>query len=152
MRACKNGGPPPLPFSGREERPPQWEGRREASYPPVFGRGGASGVQASGPRPLPGSRLGAAHLRTGGEEECTGTADTNPGCNYLVRGYSPLCIISEEVTCPIFHLPSLFRRAERSAAACWHVTSVGPIRGARACRAAAVPRPPRPAHRRPPRA
>ena len=30
-----------------------------------------------------------AHLRTGGEEECTGTADTNPGCNYLVRGYSP---------------------------------------------------------------
>ena len=94
MRACENGGPPPLPFSGGKERPPplpKWEGRREASSssPPVFGRGGASGAQASGPRPRLGSRLGAAHLRTGGEEECTGTADTNPGCNYLVRGYSP---------------------------------------------------------------
>ena len=96
MRACENGGPPPLPFSGGEERPPplpKWEGRgrREASSssPPVFGRGGASGAQAGGPRPRPGSRLSAAHLRTGGEEECTGTADTNPGCNYLVRGYSP---------------------------------------------------------------
>ena len=68
---------------------PKWEGRREASSssPPVFGRGGASGAQAGGPRP--GSRLGVAHLQTGGEEECTGTADTNPGCNYLVRGYSP---------------------------------------------------------------
>ena len=34
MRACENGGPPPLPFSGGEERPPplpKWEGRREAS-------------------------------------------------------------------------------------------------------------------------
>ena len=42
------------------------EGRREASSssPPVFGRGGASGAQAGGPRPRPGSRLGAAHLRT----------------------------------------------------------------------------------------
>ena len=94
MSACENGGPPPLPFSGREERPPhlpKWEGRREASSssPPVFGRGRASGVQAGGPRPRPGSRLSAAHLRTEGEEECTGTADTNPGCNYLVRGYSP---------------------------------------------------------------
>ena len=94
MRACEKGGPPPLPFLGGEERPPplpKWEGRREASSssPPVFGRGGASGAQAGGPRPRPVSRLGAAHLRTGGEEECTGTADTNPGCNYLVRGYSP---------------------------------------------------------------
>ena len=95
MRACENGGPPPLPFSGGEERPPplpKWEGRTEASSssPPVFGREGALGAQAGGPRPgvttgRPGSRLGAAHLRTGGEEECTGTADTNPGCNYLVR-------------------------------------------------------------------
>ena len=94
MRACENGGPPPLPFSGGEERPPplpKWEGRREASSssPPENGRGGASGAQAGGPRPRPGSRLSAAHLRTGGEEECTGTTDTNPGCNYLVRGYSP---------------------------------------------------------------
>ena len=63
MRACENAGPPPLPFSGGEERPPplpKWEGRREASSSssPVFGRGGASGAQAGGPdrgRPrLPG--------------------------------------------------------------------------------------------------
>ena len=31
----------------------------------------------------------AAHLSTGREEECARTVDTNPGCNYLVRGYSP---------------------------------------------------------------
>ena len=63
--------------------------KRRPSSPPGFGRGGASGAQAGGPRLRPGSRLGVAHLRTGGEEECTGTADTNPGCYYLVRGYSP---------------------------------------------------------------
>ena len=92
MRACENGGPPPLPFWGGEERPPplpKWEGRREASSPPVFGRGGASGELAGGPHPRPGLRLGAAHLRTGGEEECARTADTNTGCKYLVRGYNP---------------------------------------------------------------
>ena len=94
MCACENGGPPPLPFSGGEERPPplpKWEGRREASSssPPVFGRGGASGALAGGPRPRLGLRLGTAHLRTGGEEECARTADTNPGCKYLVRGYNP---------------------------------------------------------------
>ena len=89
MSACENGGPPPLPFSGREERPPPLPFWASSSSPPVFGRGRASGVQAGGPRLRPGSRLSAAHLRTEGEEECTGTADTNPGCNYLLRGYSP---------------------------------------------------------------
>ena len=136
MRACENGGPPPLPFSGGEERPPplpKWEGRREASSssPPVFGRGGASGAQAGGPRPLPGSRLGAAHLRTGGEEECTGTADTNLGCNYLVRGYSPSMHHFWRGDMPHFSSPLPFQR------------------GARGCWAAAVPRPPRRARRGP---
>ena len=45
MSACENGGPPPLPFSGGEERPPplqKWVGRREAAGrskrdPPVAG-------------------------------------------------------------------------------------------------------------------
>ena len=73
---------------GGETSSPPILGEASSSSPPVFGRGGASGAQAGGPRPRPGSRLGVAHLRTGGEEECTGTADTNPGCNYLVRGYS----------------------------------------------------------------
>ena len=131
MRACENGGPPPLPFSGGEERPPplpKWEGRREASSssPPIFGRGGASGAQAGGPRPRPGSRLSAAHLRTGGEEECTGTADTNPGCNYLVRGYSPSMHYFWRGDMPHFSPPLPFqpragarpRRARSGAPAC----------------------------------
>ena len=131
MRACENGGPPPLPFSGGEERPPplpKWEGRREASSssPPVFGRGGASDAQAGGPRPRPGSRLSAAHLRTGGEEECTGTADTNPGCNYLVRGYSPSMHYFWRGDMPHFSPPLPFqpragarpRRARSGAPAC----------------------------------
>ena len=131
MRACENGGPPPLPFSGGEERPPplpKWEGRREASSssPPVFGRGGASGAQAGGPRPRPGSRLSAAHLRTGGEEECTGTADTNPGCNYLVRGYNPSMHYFWRGDMPHFSPPLPFqlragarpRRARSGAPAC----------------------------------
>ena len=52
-------------------------------------------MAAGGPRPLAargpgaGSRPAAAHFRTEDEEECARTGDTNPGCNYLVRGYSP---------------------------------------------------------------
>ena len=119
----------------RKQRPssPKWEGRREASSssPPVFGRGGALGAQPGGPRPRPGSRLGTAHLRTGGEEECTGTADTNPGCNYLVRGYSPSMHYLWRGDIPHFSSPLPFQR------------------GARGCRAAAVPQLPRRARRRP---
>ena len=84
--------------------------KRRPSSPPVFGRGGASGAQASGPHPRPGSRLGAAHLRTGGEEECTGTADTNPGCNYLVRGYSPSMHYFWRGDMPHFSPPLPFQR------------------------------------------
>ena len=98
--------PPPLP---------KWEERREASSssPPVFGRGGASGAQAGGPRPRPGSRLSAAHLWTGGEEECTGTAVTNPGCNYLVRGYSPSMHYFWRGDMPHFSSPLPFQRGAR---------------------------------------
>ena len=86
--------PPPLPFSGGEERP--------------------------------GSRLSAAHLPTGGEKECTGTADTNPGCNYLVRGYSPSMHYFWRGDMPHFSPPLPFqpragarpRRARSGAPAC----------------------------------
>ena len=165
MRACENGGPPPLPFLGGEERPPplpKWEGRREASSssPPVFGRGGVSGAQAGGPRPRPGSRLSAAHLRTGGEEECTGTADTNPGCNYLVRGYSPSMHYFWRGDMPHFLPPLPFQpragaRPRRARSGPRVAGSGGPPtprsrrafdlgrpeRGASACRAAVVPDP-----------
>ena len=159
MRACENGGPPPLSFSGGEERPPslpkwerppplpfsggeerpppplpKWERRREASSsssPPVFGRRGASGALAGGPRPRPGLRLGAAHLRTGGEEECARTADTNPGCKYLVRGYNPSMHYFWRGDMQHFSPPLPFQQ------------------GAPTCQAAAVPRPLRRARRQP---
>ena len=35
------------------------------------------------------SRTGAARVRMGGEGESAQTGDSNPGCNYPVRGYSP---------------------------------------------------------------
>ena len=115
----------------RPSSPPVFGRGGETSSPPENGRGGASGAQAGGPRPRPGSRLGAAHLRTGGEEECTGTADTNPGCNYLVRGYSPSMHYFWRGDMPHFSSPLPFQR------------------GACGCRAAAVPRPPRMACRLP---
>ena len=101
------------------------------------------------PRPRPGLRLGAAHLRMGGEEECTGTADTNPGCNYLVRGYSPSMHYFCRGDMPHFSPPLPFQRGR---AECRRVLARdlgGPDRGPRACRAAAVPRPPQPARRQP---
>ena len=78
--------------------------KRRPSSPPVFG----------------------AHLRTGGEEECTGTADTNPGCNYLVRGYSPSMHYFWRGDMPHFSPPLPFqpragarpRRARSGAPAC----------------------------------
>ena len=126
--ACGNAGPPPLPVS-----------------PPP--RGGGPGAVAGGPRPLAardpgaGSRPGAAHLRTGGEEECPRTRDTNPGCNYL----APLCIFSGEVTGPIFHLTSHFGVAERGArvcggAACPPANTAGAGGGRSGAPALAVPR------------
>ena len=43
----------------------------------------------AGARPARQSQTGAASLRMGGEEESARTGDSNPVCNYLVRGYSP---------------------------------------------------------------
>ena len=44
---------------------------------------------SSRPCPARVSRTGAAQLRMGGEEESARTGDSNPGFNYLVRGYCP---------------------------------------------------------------
>ena len=123
MRACENGGPPPLPFSGGErDLLPSQNGRggERPPPPPLPFSGGEER------RVAPGSRLSAAHLRTGGEEECTGTADTNPGCNYLVRGYSPSMHYFWRGDMPHFSPPLPFqpragarpRRARSGAPAC----------------------------------
>ena len=133
MRACENGCPPPLLFSGGKEVSPPLpkmggEERGLLLLPSRFWEGRSVGRAG---RRRPGSRLGAAHLLTGEEEECTGTADTNPGCNYLVRGYSPSMHYFWRGDMPHFSSPLPFQR------------------GARVCWAAAVPRPPRRARRRP---
>ena len=62
-----------------------------------------------------GSRMGAARLRMGGEEECTQTGDSNPGC----KGYSPSMHFFWGGDMPIILLPSIFGGAERGARACW---------------------------------
>ena len=77
---------------------------------PENGRGGAPGWLAGWLLPCLGSRLGAAHLRMGGEEECARTGDTNPGCNYLVRGYSPSMHYFWRGDMPHFSPPLPFQR------------------------------------------
>ena len=73
------------PISGGEET--YWEGRRDASS--CFQDRYAA---CPGPRPglcWPAGTCPARRSRMGGEEESARTGDSNPGCNYLVRGYSP---------------------------------------------------------------
>ena len=146
--------------------------KQRPSSPPVFGRGGETssppktGGEERGLLLLPsrfqeGRSVGRAGWRAapapgvatghtcGGEEECTGTADTNPGCNYLVRGYSPSMHYFWRGDMPHFSSPLPFQRGR---AECRRVLARdlgGPIGGARACRAAAVPRPLRRARRQP---
>ena len=61
-----------------------WGGDMPRYSPPLPFRGGPSGGPTRGL-----TRTSAARLRTGGEEESPRTGDSNPGCNCLVRGYSP---------------------------------------------------------------
>ena len=79
------------PVLGGEET--FWEGRRGASSPPIFksarGRGRVRARWPACLRLARRSRTRAARLRMGGEQEYARTGDSNPGCNYLVRGYSP---------------------------------------------------------------
>ena len=113
MRACQNGGPPPLPFW---ERPPP---------PPLPFSGGE---ERRARRPAGRAR---ARGRDWARHTCGREGSTNPGCNYLVRGYSPSMHYFWRGDMPHFSSPLPFQR------------------GACGCRAAAVPRPPRLARRRP---
>ena len=68
------------------------QSRRDASSPPVFMSAGRkahardrSRVRAHGA----GVTDGCSTLEDGREEECARTKDSNPGYDYLVRGYSP---------------------------------------------------------------
>ena len=94
----ERGGPSTFTTPQRSTLPPISGGRRDASSPPVFksagrraqarsrGHGRVRASWLAGPRR---SRKGAARLRMGGEEECAPMRNSNPGCNYLVRGYCP---------------------------------------------------------------
>ena len=63
-------------------------GGEEESPRPLFTSPPFPGGPSGGPtRGL--TRTSAARLRMGGEEESPRTGDSNPGCNCLVRGYSP---------------------------------------------------------------
>ena len=99
--------PPPLP---------KWEGRGGERPPPLplpFMAGEHRArlpAGTRGPRPCPGSRPGAAQSRTGREEECAQTGYTNPGCNYLVRGYSPSMHYFWRGDMPHFSPPLPFQR------------------------------------------
>ena len=124
MRACGNAGPPPLPVFR--------EGRTR------IGRGGGvspplpfSKHYAACPGPRPGSRwparvrpagrsrTGAAGVRMEGEEESPRTGDFNPGCNYLVRGYSPSMHFCWGGDMPSYSPPLPFRRGRAGARVCW---------------------------------
>ena len=150
MCACENGGTPPLPY---------WEGNRH------FGRGGETSPPLRGetlpfskvlggmPRPVPGvaaayvragwrrSRTGAGRLRMGGEEECAQTGDSNPGCNYLVRGYSPSMHFFWGGDMPHYSNPLPFWQG-RAGCPCVLASPRGQqLLGSRTCRLAGVPRP-----------
>ena len=64
----------------------------------------------AGTRPAQRSRTGTARLRMGGEEESARTGDSNPGWNYLVRGYSPSMHFFWGGDMPHYSPPFPFRR------------------------------------------
>ena len=71
----------------------------------------------AGARPAWGSWTSAARLRTGGEEESPQTGDSNPGCNCLVRGYSPSMHFFWGGDMPHYSPPLPFRRGRAGARA-----------------------------------
>ena len=75
------------------------------------GNGGPPPLPVS-PPPLPFRRGGEPpHWSTEGEEECARTGDTNPSCNYLVRGYGPSMHFFWRGDRPHFSPPLQFRLA-----------------------------------------
>ena len=115
MRACENGGP----FGrggdvlGGEERclPSRFQERWVACPGPRPGLRLRTCTLAGGHTP--------ARLRMVGEEECARTGDSNPGCNYLVRGYSPSMHFFWGGDMPRYSPPSIFGGSERGARVCW---------------------------------
>ena len=69
----------------------------------------------AGARLARGTRTSAARLRTGGEEESPRTGDSNPGCNCLVRGYSPSMHFFWGGDMPRYSPPLPFRRGRAGA-------------------------------------
>ena len=145
---------PPLPFRrGRAGARACWPARgapgagvavllavwRAQARAPGLGRVRAR--WSVGLRPARGSRTGAARLRTGGEEESARTGDSNPGCNCLVRGYSPSMHFFWGGDMPHYSPPLPFRRG-RAGCPCVLASPRGcPARGSRTCALAGVPRP-----------
>ena len=97
-----------------------------------------------------GSRTGEARARMGGEGECARTGDSNPGCNYPVRGYSPSMHFFWGGARPVILLPPFSAGQSARARACWpaHAGARRRVRGhtrwlARPCpRLSARPRTP----------
>ena len=94
----------------------------------------------AGARPARGSLTSAARLRTGGEEESPRTGDSNPGCNCLVRGYSPIMHFFWGGDMPHYSPPLPFRRGRAGARACGPARG-RPAQGSRSCALCGVPRP-----------
>ena len=131
-------------LSGGADRGPVRAGR-------LGGRGLARCVACPGPRPgsrwpagarpARGSRTSAARLRTGGEEESPRTGDSNPGCNCLVRGYSPSMHFFWGGDMPHYSPPLPFRRG-RAGCPCVLASPRGrPARGRGRARCVACPGP-----------
>ena len=97
----------------------------------------------AGARPARGTRTSAARLRTGGEEESPRTGDSNPGCNCLVRGYSPSMHFFWGGDMPRYSPPLPFRRG-RAGCPCVRASPRGARLGGRGlarCVACPGPRP-----------
>ena len=131
MRA---GQPAGAPSSGVADVRAGWRAQARA-----LGRGHVRAQWPAGPRPCParGSRTGAARFRMGGEDESAQTGDSNPGCNYLVRGYSPSMHFFWGGDMPHYSPPLPFRRG-RAGCLC---LLASPAQGSRTCVLAGMPRP-----------
>ena len=105
---------------------------------PLFTLPSLSGGAERGPaRGL--TRTSAARLRTGGEEESPRTGDSNPGCNCLVRGYSPSMHFFWGGDMPRYSPPLPSGGAERGPVRAAQPAGP-PARGSRTCALAGVPR------------
>ena len=85
LRKQRPSSPPILGGEERRLLPSRFEKRYAACPGPRPGSRWPAGARPA----RGGTRTSAARLRTGGEEESPRTGDSTPGCNCLVRGYSP---------------------------------------------------------------